>query len=177
MRIISGKLRSVRFQPPKGFPSRPTTDFAKEALFNVLGHRLSLYDLNILDLFAGTGSITFEFASREAGHVTAVERNFKCSRFIKDQATKYDVEEDVTVVKSEVFAFMEKTAKIFDIIFADPPFDFKDYEKIHEMVFEKGLLNEYGLLIIEHSKHTDLSKLPRFLEVKSYGGVYFSFFS
>lgn len=177
MRIISGKLRSVRFNPPKGFPSRPTTDFAKEALFNVLGHRLSLFDLNILDLFAGTGNISFEFASRESGHITAVDRNFKCTRFIQDQAKKYDIEEDLTVIKSDVFSFLQKVTECFDVIFADPPYDFKDYEKIHQHVFQSELLSQQGVLIIEHSKYVDLSELANFSEVKSYGGVCFSFFS
>ncbi len=177
MRIISGKLKSVRFQPPKSFLSRPTTDFAKEALFNVLGHRLSLYDLDVLDLFAGTGSISFEFASREVGRITLVEQNFKCVRFIKEQAKKYNIEDDLTVVKGEVITFLQKNENSYDIIFADPPFDFKKYDEIVDVVFQRELLDEGGLLIIEHSKRTDLSDLTGYDETKSYGGVSFSFFT
>lgn len=176
MRIISGNLKSVRFSPPKGFPSRPTTDFAKEALFNVLTHRYALVELEILDLCAGTGNISFEFASREAGYITAVEANYKCTSFIQSMAKKYEVDEFITVIRSDVPAFLEKVNATYDIIFADPPFEVPIHGQIVNLVFERELLNENGCLIIEHSKHLDLSNEPNFVELKKYGGVCFSFF-
>lgn len=176
MRIISGNLKGIRFQPPKGFSSRPTTDFAKEALFNVLEHRLSLIDLEILDLCAGTGSITIEFASREAGQITAVDTNFKCTKFISEFAIKHDISEAIQVVKSDVIKFLSNTSKTYDLIFADPPFDKTFHKDIIDIVFERELLNEDGLLIMEHGKHTKFTDHPKLSEVRKYSSVVFSFF-
>lgn len=176
MRIISGKLKSFRFSPPKGFPSRPTTDFAKEALFNVLEHRFSLYDLEILDLFAGTGSISLEFASREAGNITTIEKDFRCVKFIQGLTKKYQVDKEVSILKSDVISFLQKTTVQYDIIFADPPFADKIHETIVSIIKERALLTEIGLLIIEHGQETKLEQLEGFQETKRYGGVYFSFF-
>lgn len=176
MRIISGRLKSFRFAPPKGFNSRPTTDFAKESLFNLLTHRLSLVDLEILDLCAGTGNVSFEFASREAGNITAVDSNFKCIRFINMMAKKYEVNNSLSVVKSDAVKFLKATPKTFDIIFADPPFDRDFHKDIVTVAFELEKLNDNGILIIEHGKDTKLEELPNFIEMRKYGGVYFSFF-
>ena len=177
MRIISGKLKSYRFQPPKGFPSRPTTDFAKEALFNVLENRISLIDLEILDLFSGTGNISFEFASRNAGKITAVDSNFKSVRFINEMTVKYKIDDVVTAIKNDAVKFVLKTAKTYDIIFADPPFDKPVHQDVINAVFEKDCLKKEGILIIEHSKRTQLSEHPQHRETRKYGNVCFSFFS
>jgi 16S rRNA (guanine(966)-N(2))-methyltransferase RsmD len=177
MRIISGSLKSIRFQPPKGFNSRPTTDFAKEALFNVLEHRLSLLNLSILDLCAGTGSISFEFASREAGEITAVDSNFKCIRYISTIAEKYEVDDLITPIKADVIKFLQKTPYTYDLIFADPPFDSDIHKDIVALVYERKLLNPGGLMIIEHSKHKDLSGIAGIETTRKYGGVQFSFFN
>ncbi len=176
MRIISGNLKARRFSVPKNFPSRPTTDFAKEGLFNVLEHKLDLFDLNILDLCAGTGNISFEFLSREAGTVTAVDQNFNCVRFIRKNAEELGIGDDLHVLKSEILQFLQRTEQTYDLIFADPPYDVTFHKEIANIVFERNLLNEGGLLIIEHGKRTDLSAITQFDFVRNYGNVNFSFF-
>jgi 16S rRNA (guanine(966)-N(2))-methyltransferase RsmD len=177
MRIISGKLKAIRFNPPKGFPSRPTTDFAKEGLFNVLEHRFSLYDLRILDLFAGTGNISFEFASREAGEILAIDKNPRCVRFIRDMAKKHDFSEDIHCIQAEVLKMIPKLEGDFDIVFADPPFDFQHYDELVRLVQEHELIAENGTFVLEHSHRTKLDHLPGFQESKKYGNVVFSFFN
>ena len=176
MRIINGKLKRYRFAPPKGFPSRPTTDFAKEGLFNILENKLALVDLEILDLYAGTGNISFEFASREAGNITAVDKNFKCTRFIKQFAKEFKLEDTFHVIKSDVIQFIENQSKSYDIIFADPPFEDKVHNELVIKIMEGSLLKEDGLFILEHSKHNPLAEHKDFLSSRKYGGVIFSFF-
>lgn len=177
MRIIRGTLKTKRLTVPKGFPSRPTTDFAKEGLFNMLENKLSLYDLNILDLCAGTGNISFELISREAGHVTAVDMNYNCVRHIQKCAKDFEVDEFIDVIKSEAIKYLEKTEDKFDVIFSDPPYEATFYDKIVDMTFERNLLTEDGLLIIEHGKRTKLDHLPYYQYSRNYGNVVFSFFT
>jgi len=177
VRIISGKLKARRFTVPKGFPSRPTTDFAKEGLFNMLENRMSLVDLSILDLCAGTGNISFEFISREAGTVTAVDQNFKCIQHIYKNATALNVLDEIRIVKSEILRFVEQTKDTYDLIFADPPYDFKAHKTLTENILTKKILTPNGLLIIEHGKHTDLSSLNGYEFTRPYGNVFFSFFT
>lgn len=177
MRIIRGLLKSRRFTPPKGFPSRPTTDFAKEGLFNLLEHRFSLANLKILDLCAGTGNISLEFISREAGHVTAVDQHPVCVRFIRKMVEDISLEKSLDVSKSEVVQFLKKTPFTFDIIFADPPYDATFYTDMHTQVFERNLLNKGGLFIVEHGKQTNLSNLAFYENTRNWGNVYFSFFT
>ena len=176
MRIISGTHKGKRLIAPKKLPVRPTTDMAKEALFNILNNNFHFYQLSILDLFSGTGNIAYEFASRGSKEVTAVDGNFDCVKFIKKTAQELDF--NITTVKSDVFKFLEKAYVKADIIFADPPYDFDEekFLKIPQIVFEKNLLNQNGQLIIEHSKHTNLSDFPNFIEARRYGGSVFSFF-
>ena len=176
MRIISGTHKGKRLIAPKKLPVRPTTDMAKEALFNILNNNFHFSQLSILDLFSGTGNIAYEFASRGSKEVTAVDGNFDCVKFIKKTAQELDF--NITTVKSEVFKFLEKAYVKADIIFADPPYDFDEekFLKIPQIVFEKNLLNQNGQLIIEHSKHTNLSDFPNFIEARRYGGSVFSFF-
>ncbi|REG99412.1 RsmD family RNA methyltransferase [Flavobacterium aquicola] len=176
MRIISGKYKGRRIFPPKGLPVRPTTDMSKEALFNVLNNHFSFEGLKVLDLFAGTGNISYEFASRGSSPITSVDGDFGCVKFIKQVAAEYDF--DIAAIKSDVFAFIDKNKTAYDIIFADPPYglDQKTFEKIVLSIFEKGLLNDEGMMIIEHSKYTKLDHLINFSFQKSYGGSIFSFF-
>jgi len=176
MRIISGKYKGRRIFPPKGLPVRPTTDMSKEALFNVLNNHFSFEGLKVLDLFSGTGNISYEFASRGSSPITSVDADFGCVKFIKQVAAEYDF--NIAATKSDVFAFIEKNKTTYDIIFADPPYglDQKIFEKIVLSIFEKGLLNEEGMMIIEHSKYTKLDHLTNFSFQKSYGGSIFSFF-
>ena len=176
MRIISGKHKGRRISAPKGLPVRPTTDMAKEALFNILNNTYYFEDLVVLDLFAGTGNISFEFASRGSQDITAVDKDFRCIKFIAKMANELDF--NISVIKSDVFKFLEKININFDIIFVDPPYSFSsdDCSGIAGIIFERRLLNENGLLIIEHSKHTDLTGLKNFSYMKKYGGSVFSFF-
>ncbi len=176
MRIISGKFKGRRISPPKGLPVRPTTDMSKEALFNVLNNHFSFEGLKILDLFAGTGNISYEFASRGCTPITSVDADFGCVKFIKQVATEYDF--NIAATKSDVFTFLEKNKTSYDIIFADPPYalDQKTFEKIVLLIFEKELLNQEGMMVIEHSKYTKLNHMENFSFQKSYGGSIFSFF-
>jgi 16S rRNA (guanine966-N2)-methyltransferase len=176
MRIISGKYKGRRIFPPKGLPVRPTTDMSKEALFNVLNNHFSFDSLKVLDLFAGTGNISYEFASRGSMPITSVDADFGCVKFIKQVASEYDF--NIAGIKSDVFSFLEKSKTTYDIIFADPPYglDQKTFEKVVLLVFEKGLLNEEGMMVIEHSKYTKLNHMINFSFQKSYGGSIFSFF-
>ena len=176
MRIISGKYKGRRIFPPKGLPVRPTTDMSKEALFNVLNNHFSFEGLKILDLFAGTGNISYEFASRGSTPITSVDGDFGCVKFIKQVATEYDF--NIAATKSDVFKFLERNNATYDIIFADPPYalDQKTFEKVVLLVFEKNTLQEDGMMIIEHSKYTKLDHLIHFSFKKSYGGSIFSFF-
>ena len=176
MRIISGQFKGRRIFPPKGLPVRPTTDMSKEALFNVLNNHFSFENLKILDLFAGTGNISFEFASRGSTPITSVDADFGCVKFIKQVASEYDF--NIAATKSDVFLFLEKNKATYDIIFADPPYalEQKTFEKMVCTIFEKKALHDEGMLIIEHSKHTKLDHVIHFSFKKSYGGSIFSFF-
>jgi 16S rRNA (guanine966-N2)-methyltransferase len=176
MRIISGKYKGRRISPPKGLPVRPTTDMSKEALFNVLNNHFSFEGLKVLDLFSGTGNISYEFASRGSSPITSVDGDFGCVKFIKQVAAEYDF--NIAATKSDVFKFLERNNATFDIIFADPPYalDQATFEKIVLLVFEKNTLNEDGMMVIEHSKYTKLDHMTHFSFKKSYGGSIFSFF-
>ncbi|CAL2090640.1 RsmD family RNA methyltransferase [Tenacibaculum sp. 190524A02b] len=176
MRIISGKYKSKRISAPKNLPVRPTTDMAKESLFNILNNLYYFDSISVIDLFAGTGNISYEFASRGTENIYAIDAHFNCIKFINQISKELDL--GITTYKSDVYNFLEKTPLKVDIIFADPPYDFKEEEflKIADLTFERGLLNEEGTLIIEHSKHTDLSNHPYFSYDKRYGGNVFSFF-
>lgn len=176
MRIISGKLKSQRFSAPKNFSSRPTTDFAKEGLFNMLENKYSLYDLNILDLCAGTGNITLEFASREAGYITAVDKNYGCVKFIKELVYKHNLQDDVEVWSKDAVKFLEKTTATYDIIFADPPYALEIHQRMLNVMWERELLNPGGLVIIEHGRETNLENEPNFDFCRKFGNVHFSFF-
>ncbi|GAA0874986.1 16S rRNA (guanine(966)-N(2))-methyltransferase RsmD [Wandonia haliotis] len=175
MRIISGKLKGIRFSPPKSFPSRPTTDFAKEALFNIIANEFNIDNITVLDLCAGTGSISFEFASRDAISVTSVDQHGPSLNFIEKTAKKHELNQ-IQTRKQDLLTFLKQTEQTFDLIFADPPFAYKEYESIIQLVFERKLLNDTGLLILEHDKNNDFSNVPEFMYLRNYGGVNFSFF-
>lgn len=131
----------------------------------------------MLDLCAGTGNITFELISREAGEVTAVDNHFNCIRHIRHLAKEFEVDDLVYAIKADAVKFLEQTGEKYDLIFSDPPYDVKIHEAIAQTVFDRSLLNENGWLIIEHGKRTDLSQLPHFTEARTYGNVVFSFFT
>ena len=176
MRIISGTHKGRQVIAPSGLPVRPTTDLAKESLFNILANHFDFENLAVLDLFAGIGSISYEFASRGSTPITSVDADFGCVKFIKQVAAEYDF--NIAATKSDVFQFLERNKATYDIIFADPPYalDQKTFDKIVLTVFEKNTLQEDGMMIIEHSKYTKLDHLIHFLFKKSYGGSIFSFF-
>ncbi len=176
MRIISGTYKGKRLVAPKKLPVRPTTDFAKEALFNILTNRIDFSTVSLLDLFAGTGNISFEFASRGTNQITAVDNFYGCVKYI--QKISEELEFEIHPFKADVYKFLRRTQLNFDIIFADPPYDFSQtqFEEIITLIFDKSLLTKTGMLIIEHSKHTNLSNNPYYSESRRYGGSVFSFF-
>lgn len=176
MRIISGTHKGRRITAPKNLPVRPTTDMSKESLFNILGNHFDWEGLSVLDLFAGTGNISYEFASRGVQSSLAVDGDNGCVNFIKKTAKEFDF--PIQVIKSDVFSFLRKAKGNYDLIFADPPYDFTQaqFEEIVQLVFAQELLDQEGMLIVEHSKHTDLSQMPLFSFAKNYGGSVFSFF-
>ncbi|SEE45173.1 16S rRNA (guanine(966)-N(2))-methyltransferase RsmD [Tenacibaculum sp. MAR_2010_89] len=176
MRIISGKHKSKRISAPKNLPVRPTTDMAKESLFNILNNLYYFDSISVIDLFSGTGNISYEFASRGTEEIYAIDAHFNCIKFINQ--TSKDLDLNINTFKSDVYKFLEKTPLKADVIFADPPYDFKEEEflKIADTIFDRNILKEEGLLIIEHSKHTTLSNHPCFSYEKRYGGNVFSFF-
>lgn len=161
MRIISGTNRGKRIIAPKKLPVRPTTDMAKEALFNIIGNQYYFNEISFVDLFAGTGNISYEFASRGTEQIVSVDADFGCVKFINQIAKELDF--NISTIKSDVFSYLQKASFKSDIIFADPPYDMslEDFSKIPELVFKNDLLLENGVLIIEHSKYTDLSGLDR----------------
>jgi len=176
MRIIAGKNKGQRLTAPKKLPVRPTTDMAKEALFNILNNQYYFNEISVLDLFAGTGNISYEFASRGSENITAVDADLGCIKFIS--ATSSDLDFPITAIKKDVFQYLEMNPIKAHIIFADPPYDLsiEEFSAIPKLVFEKQLLLENGVLIIEHSKHSDLSHLEHFTNHRRYGGSIFSFF-
>lgn len=176
MRIISGKHKSRRLTAPKNLPVRPTTDMAKESLFNILNNTYYFDSISVIDLFSGTGNISYEFASRGTKTIYAIDAHFGCIKYISNTAKELDL--PIHTFKSDVYKFLEKTALQTDVIFADPPYDFEaeQFSKIVDIVFTKKLLNIDGVLIIEHSKHTDLSNHENHSYDKRYGGNVFSFF-
>jgi 16S rRNA (guanine966-N2)-methyltransferase len=176
VRIISGKYKGRRITAPKNLPVRPTTDMSKEALFNVLNNHFNFSGLKVLDLFAGTGNISYEFGSRGCDNITCIDGDMGCVNFIKKTAKEFDL--NITAIKNDVFKFLEKHKGSYDIIFADPPYGIaqKEFEKLIEMVFENELLDEEGMMIMEHSKHTKLDHMMHFSFQKNYGGSVFSFY-
>jgi len=175
MRIIGGTLRGLRLNPPKNLPVRPTTDLAKEALFNILQNQIDFEGLKVLDLFCGTGNISLEFASREAEKVISVDRSIHCVDYVKDTARQHRLDQ-IKTYKADVFKFLEIETEQFDLIFADPPYDLNKIPEIPKMIFEKQLLKPGGLLIVEHQSMQNLSNHPAFVEQRKYGHSSFSFF-
>ena len=176
MRIISGLYKSRKIIAPKNLPVRPTTDMAKEGLFNILNNHFYLDEVSVLDLFSGTGNISYEFASRGSKNIIAVDEDFGCIKFINQTSENFKM--PIKTIKSDVFKFLEKASLKFNVVFADPPYAFalEQFSKIPELVFQNKLLEDDGILIVEHSKETNLSELEHYSYSKSYGGNMFSFF-
>ena len=176
MRIIGGSHKGRKIIAPGNLPVRPTTDMAKEALFNILNNHYDFEGLKVLDLFAGIGSISYEFASRGAAEVYSIEMNPHCVRFITDISRKLDMK-NLFVIRANVFTYLRRGGKKFDIIFADPPYDLDDIESIPDLVLQYDLLDKDGWLVMEHHARLDFSGHPQLDQHRNYGKVNFSMFS
>lgn len=176
MRIISGTHKGRQIIPDKNFSARPTTDFAKENLFNVLSNYIDIEGTKVLDLFSGTGSISYEFASRGAAEIIAVEQNFKHYAFIKRIAQELNFK-NIKIYKTDVFIACKKLkGQKFDLIFADPPYNLDKIADVPAAIFDNELLDEKGLAVVEHPASVDYSHLLYFSEHRQYGSVNFSIF-
>ena len=176
MRIISGKYKGKRLTAPKKLPVRPTTDMSKESLFNILNNKFYFDEVKVLDLFSGTGNLSYEFGSRGTEAITAVDADYGCIKYIKQTAEALEL--NITAIKSDVYKFLKNHKLSYDIIVADPPYDFdqQKFEEIVTLVFENELLDKEGTMVIEHSPQTDLEHMPNFVMKKKYGSSIFSFF-
>lgn len=175
MRIVTGIYKGRHFDIPRSFKARPTTDFAKENIFNVMNGYLDFEDAVALDLFAGTGSITYELLSRGCASVVSVELDRDHARFISECLKKLGTDKDI-LIRGDVFRFLKGCHQQFDFIFADPPYALPELPKIPSLIFEYGLLKENGVFVFEHGKTNDFSNHPHFVEHRSYGSVNFSIF-
>lgn len=175
MRIVGGTYKGRIFRPNKKFKARPTTDVAKEGLFNILENRYEFSNKTVLDLFAGTGSIGYEFISRGCEHATFVESNYNHFRFIIDVLENLKIE-NATPFKSDVFKFLKTCPQKFNFIFADPPFDLNKFNEVADAILNADILSEGGLFILEHPREFEFSKHECFKEIRNYGKVNFSFF-
>ena len=175
MRIIGGRLKGRQITPPQGYKARPTTDFAREGLFNVLDNEYEFQDLKVLDLFGGTGAVSFEFASRGASRVWCVEMARENASFISKEAKRLGLD-NVTAVRDNVFDFLEICREKFDIIFADPPYALEGLETIPDKVLSAGILHPGCYFVLEHGDEYSFTAHPAFKKEKRYGRVHFSFF-
>ena len=176
MRVISGIYKRRRFDIPHSFKARPTTDFAKENLFNVLSNYLDFEDnIHALDLFAGTGSISLELVSRGCDQVISIEKDRDHHAFICKVMDEVKTDKCISI-RGDVFKYIQSCHNQFDFIFADPPYELKDLETIPDLIFEHELLKEEGLFVLEHGKKNNFETHPHFIERRVYGSVNFSFF-
>lgn len=175
MRIITGKYRGRHFDIPRTFKARPTTDFAKENIFNVLNGYVDFEEATTLDLFAGTGSITLEMLSRGASRVVSVELDRDHHNFIRQCLAKLN-EENCALIRGDVFRFLKSCKQQFDFIFADPPYALKNLAELPDIVFSKDILAPDGVFVLEHGKDYNFAEHPHFVEHRAYGSVNFSIF-
>lgn len=176
MRIVGGEHGGRKFNPPSKMPyTRPTTDIAKEGLFNVIQHNLDIEDLKTLDLFGGTGSISYELASRGAKELTIVEKDSAMHEFIKKTSAALRIE-NLSAVKMDVFRYIEQCNEKFDFIFAGPPYALKNIDDLPKLIFEKKLLNSGGWFVLEHTPRNDYKTFPFYKTEKNYGTTIFSIF-
>ena len=175
MRIITGQFKGRHFDIPRTFKARPTTDFAKENIFNVLNGYNDFDGITVLDLFSGTGSISLELISRGCKEVVSVEKDRDHARFIAECMRKIKVESNI-LIRGDVFRFLKTCHQKFDLIFADPPYALPELGTIPDLIFEYNLLSTDGIFVFEHGKNNDFSNNPHFVEHRSYGSVNFSIF-
>jgi 16S rRNA (guanine(966)-N(2))-methyltransferase RsmD len=176
MRIIGGKFKSKRFKAPGKIKARPTTDFAKEGLFNILSNDFYFEDLRVLDLFAGIGGISLEFASRGVPETTTIDIERKHIKFIDSMITDLGLENEIHTILADVFKYFNTCKKTYNLIFADPPYKLEKALKIPSIIFDKGILEKGGTLIMEHDKFSDYSDQKHYVNTRNYGNVNFSFF-
>ena len=176
MRIIAGSLRGRRINPPANLPVRPTTDMARESLFNILNNYVDYEECSVMDLFAGTGAVSLEFVSRGAKDVTSVEINAQCTEFIKQEATRLSVG-NLHVVRADVFDLLKRAYKKFDIVFADPPYAHEQLAQLPDLIFNQNILTDDGIFILEHPREFNFSEHPHFWQHRAYGKVNFTFFA
>ena len=177
MRIVGGKFKSRRFNPPaKNWPTRPTTDFAKEGLFNILLNHWDFESIKVLDLFGGTGSHSYEFISRGCCDVTYVDKFPGCVAFVKKTAKELDIEKCIHIIKGDVFKFIAYTVEKYDYIFAGPPYPLPTIDTIPGLIFQHQLLKPGGWLVLEHNPNHSFQQSPHFFQERNYGKTIFSFF-
>lgn len=176
MRIVSGSLKGRRFSPPASFKARPTTDQARESLFNILNNIIDFEEQKILDLFGGTGAMSYEFASRGSHSVTCIEKSYSHFRFIKQTVSDLKLSSQIEVIKGDVFKFIGSHTGKYSLIFADPPFSLPQIPELPAIIMQSGLLTETGLLIIEHGPDHNFEETDFFWQTRKYGKVNFSFF-
>lgn len=173
MRIISGTHKGRKIIPPNNLPVRPTTDKAKEGLFNIISNRYYFSNKNMLDLFSGTGSIAFEFTSRGGKEAIAIDNNSLCIEFIKNTATNLNL--NIDTIQADAIKYVSKCNNQFDFIFADPPYNYKKYEELKTIIIKQKIIKKNGILIIEHDKDTKFT--DNNIEIRKYGTINFSLFS
>ncbi|MEM8909705.1 MAG: RsmD family RNA methyltransferase [Bacteroidota bacterium] len=177
MRIIGGTFKGRRFHPPANkWPTRPTTDYAKEGLFNILHNHFDFETLKVLDLFGGTGNHSYEFISRGCQDVTYVDQFGGCIAFVQKTASLLQIEAQLRIVRSDVFKFIERTPFQYDYIFAGPPYALPTIDTIPDRILDKKLLTETGWLVLEHNPNHEYTQHPNCFDVRNYGKTYFSFF-
>lgn len=175
MRIIAGTLKGRRFNPPNGLPTRPTTDFAKEGLFNILESNWDISNVKYLDLFGGSGSLSYEMYSRGCRDITLVDNFDGCINFIEKTANDFGIE-NIRIVKADVFRFMSNTNEQYDLIFAGPPYPLSNLPEIPDKILENNLLKDDGWFIMEHSPEHGFEDHPNFFHHRNYGKTNFSIF-
>ncbi|HXS36144.1 MAG TPA: RsmD family RNA methyltransferase [Flavipsychrobacter sp.] len=177
MRIVGGIFSGRRFSPPARIPARPTTEVAKEGLFNTLDNMIDFEGIKTLDLFGGTGSISYELASRGAEDLTLIERDPVTIDFIKKTAKELDITDKLHIIRGDVFKFMKQSIEQYDFIFSGPPYALSNIDDLPLFVFEKNMLKPGGIFVLEHTPRNDYQQHPRFLRMKNYGTTVFTFFT
>lgn len=177
MRIVGGTLRGRKFQPPANIPARPTTDLAREGLFNILNNLIDFEGIAALELFSGTGSVSYELASRGAAKIVAVEQDMVSVSFIKKTAATLGIADQLQAVKADVFRYLGAETGRYDLIFADPPYALNAMDELPRIIFEKDLLHEGGLFVLEHDYRHQYEAHAHFLRAKKYGDTIFTFFT
>lgn len=176
MRIIAGSLKGRRLNPPANLPVRPTTDMARESLFNILNNYVDYEECTVMDLFSGTGAVAVEFISRGVKEVTAVDINNACTEYIKSEANRLGLR-NLHVVRTDVFDLLKRANRKFDIVFADPPYALEGLDTLPDLVFGSDVLTEDGIFILEHPREYSFEEHPRFWQHRNYGKVNFTFFA